>query len=346
MPPELRKLPIGIQSFEKLILENTIYVDKTKYIYELIKNGFGNYFFSRPRRFGKSLLISTLEEIFSNSRELFKGLLIDSSDYQWKAYPVIKISFTAIESDSAHNLKQGLIKSLLETDLADTSEFFNLEIPIGLVDNKRNDLNLNIYPNPLEDDRIIRFKNLWIKKKGLSKPLFTKELSDGEHQFLHSLGLCLLFKNESCLFLLDEPETHFNPDWKAKFISSIRHCFALENTSTMREMLITTHSPYLVSDSESKYVHVFVKDNETKKVTCGFPEFQTLGTSVNKITLRIFNKPDTIGAFASSKIEELRKELEETKDKEVFLSKVRKEIGESVESMLFINDIIDQIENK
>ncbi|WP_304063396.1 restriction system-associated AAA family ATPase [Pedobacter glucosidilyticus] len=207
-------------------------------------------------------------------------------------------------------------------------------------------INHDIYPNPLEDDRIIRFKNLWIKKKGLSKPLFTKELSDGEHQFLHSLGLCLLFKNESCLFLLDEPETHFNPDWKAKFISSIRHCFALEKSSTMREMLITTHSPYLVSDSESKYVHVFIKDNETKQVICGFPDFQTLGTSVNKITLRIFNKPDTIGAYANSKIDELRKELEETKDKEVFLSKVRKEIGESVESMLFINDIIDQIENK
>jgi restriction system-associated AAA family ATPase len=207
-------------------------------------------------------------------------------------------------------------------------------------------INHDIYPNPLEDDRIIRFKNLWIKKKGLNKPLFTKELSDGEHQFLHSLGLCLLFKNENCLFLLDEPETHFNPDWKAKFISSIRHCFALEESSTMREMLITTHSPYLVSDSESKNVHVFVKDNERKKVTCGFPEFQTLGTSVNKITLRIFNKPDTIGAFANSKIEELRKELEETKDKEVFLTKVRKEIGESVESMLFINDIIDQIESK
>lgn len=207
-------------------------------------------------------------------------------------------------------------------------------------------INHDIYPNPLEDDRIIRFKNLWIKKKGLSKPLFTKELSDGEHQFLHSLGLCLLFKNESCLFLLDEPETHFNPDWKAKFISSIRHCFSLEDLNTMREMLITTHSPYLISDSESKYVHVFVKDNESKEVTSVFPEFQTLGTSVNKITLRIFNKPDTIGAYANSKIDELRKELEETNDKEVFLSKVRKEIGESVESMLFINDILDQIESK
>lgn len=207
-------------------------------------------------------------------------------------------------------------------------------------------INHDINPIPLEDNRILRFKNLWIKKKGLRKSLFTKELSDGEHQFLHSLGLCLLFKNESCLFLLDEPETHFNPNWKSKFISSIRHCFSNEELSTMREMLITTHSPYLISDSESKYVHVFLKDDETKKVRCSFPEFQTLGTSVNKITLRIFNKPDTIGAFANSKIEELRKELEETKDKEVFLTKVRKEIGESVESMLFINDIIDQIENK
>ncbi|REH00991.1 restriction system-associated AAA family ATPase [Flavobacterium aquicola] len=207
-------------------------------------------------------------------------------------------------------------------------------------------INHDIYPNPLEEDRIIRFKNLWIKKKGLSKPLFTKELSDGEHQFLHALGLSLLFKNESCLFLLDEPETHFNPNWKAKFISSIRNCFAIEESANMREMLITTHSPYLVSDSESKYVHVFVKDDETKEVTCSFPEFQTLGTSVNKITLRIFNKPDTIGTYANDKIEKLRKEFDESTDKQVFLCKVRKEIGESVESMLFINEIIDQIESK
>ncbi len=202
-------------------------------------------------------------------------------------------------------------------------------------------INHDVYPNPLEDDRIIRFKNLWIKKEGLSKPLFTKELSDGEHQFLHSLGLCLLFKNESCLFLLDEPETHFNPDWKAKFISSIRHCFSLEDESRMREMLITTHSPYLVSDSDSKYVHVFEKHSETKIVTCKSPDFQTLGTSVNKITLRVFNKPDTIGAYANSRIETLRKELSNNYDKEALILRVKKEIGESVERVLLINEILE-----
>lgn len=206
-------------------------------------------------------------------------------------------------------------------------------------------INHDIYPNPLEDDRVLRFKNLWIKKKGLEKSLFTKQLSDGEHQFLHSLGLCLLFKNENALFLLDEPETHFNPDWKAKFISNLRHCFS-QSKDVMREMLITTHSPYLVSDSESKYVHIFEKDQVTKKVSNRFPDFQTLGSSVNKITIKVYNKPDTIGAYANRKIDELRKELETSEDKEALLRRVKKEIGESVERVLFINEILDQINKK
>ncbi len=201
-------------------------------------------------------------------------------------------------------------------------------------------INHDIYPNPLEDDRIIRFKNLWIKKKGLSKPLFTKELSDGEHQFLHSLGLCLLFKNENCLFLLDEPETHFNPDWKAKFISSIRHCFAFEESSTMREMLITTHSPYLVSDSESKYVHVFVKNNETKKVICGFPDFQTLGASVIKITIEIFRTPLTIGKYAYTFLKNIDKRFENGEDKNNLLAELEDKLGDSVEKTLLIHKLI------
>lgn len=206
-------------------------------------------------------------------------------------------------------------------------------------------INHDIYPNPLEDDRVLRFKNLWIKKKGIEKSLFTKQLSDGEHQFLHSLGLCLLFKNENALFLLDEPETHFNPDWKAKFISNLRHCFS-RSSHVMREMLITTHSPYLVSDSESKYVHIFEKDQDTKKVSNRFPDFQTLGSSVNKITIKVYNKPDTIGAYAKGKIEEFRKELETSEDKEAVLKRVKIEIGESVERVLFINEILDQIDEK
>ena len=79
----MKKLPIGLQTFRKLIEDDCVYVDKTRYILELIRSG--TYFFlSRPRRFGKSLLISTLKEIFSGQRELFKGLYIEDR-IDWRA---------------------------------------------------------------------------------------------------------------------------------------------------------------------------------------------------------------------------------------------------------------------
>ena len=87
-------LPIGISDFKKLREENFIYVDKTKYIYKLITEGGGYYFLSRPRRFGKSLLISTLEYLFKGERELFKGLYIQDK-FNWEeVYPVIRIDFS------------------------------------------------------------------------------------------------------------------------------------------------------------------------------------------------------------------------------------------------------------
>ncbi len=71
---ELKPLPIGNQTFRKIIQGGYLYVDKTQHIYELIRYPTGVYFLSRPRRFGKSLLISTLDEIFQGNKELFKGL--------------------------------------------------------------------------------------------------------------------------------------------------------------------------------------------------------------------------------------------------------------------------------
>ncbi|MDR3223665.1 MAG: AAA family ATPase, partial [Methanobrevibacter sp.] len=82
----LRKLPIGRQDFRLIRENNYLYVDKTKYIYELIESG-DIYFLSRPRRFGKSLLLSTIAELFKGNRELFKGLYIyDKWDWN-NSYP-------------------------------------------------------------------------------------------------------------------------------------------------------------------------------------------------------------------------------------------------------------------
>ena len=91
-----RKLPIGIQDYESIRRDGYLYVDKTDYIYELVHGG-KPYFLSRPRRFGKSLFLSTLRAYFEGKKELFEGLKIeelerDSND-AWQEYPVFYIDF-------------------------------------------------------------------------------------------------------------------------------------------------------------------------------------------------------------------------------------------------------------
>jgi hypothetical protein len=89
----MKRLPIGISDFKKLREGNFTYVDKTEYIYKLVKEGGGYYFLSRPRRFGKSLLLSTIRYLFEGQRELYKGLYIYDK-WKWEeTYPIIRISF-------------------------------------------------------------------------------------------------------------------------------------------------------------------------------------------------------------------------------------------------------------
>lgn len=107
----MKKLPIGIQTFEKIIEENMLYVDKTEYIYNFVTTG-ETYFLSRPRRFGKSLLISTFKSLFEGRRDLFKDLWIDGSDYDWRPHPVIAISFARIAFHNPEVLRENLIDVL------------------------------------------------------------------------------------------------------------------------------------------------------------------------------------------------------------------------------------------
>ena len=86
------KYPIGIQSFEQLITDGFVYIDKTELIYHLVKSG-KIYFLSRPRRFGKSLLVSTLKCYFGGKKDLFKGLAIEKLEKEWKQYPIFHIDF-------------------------------------------------------------------------------------------------------------------------------------------------------------------------------------------------------------------------------------------------------------
>ena len=85
----MKKLPIGIQSIERIRTEDYIYVDKTQFALALIEGDAPHYFLSRPRRFGKSLFLSTLKEIFKGNKALFEGCHIAESNYDWQPYPVL-----------------------------------------------------------------------------------------------------------------------------------------------------------------------------------------------------------------------------------------------------------------
>ncbi|MDJ0652091.1 MAG: AAA family ATPase [Simkaniaceae bacterium] len=105
----MKKLPIGIQSIEKILKEGEyIYVDKTGFVKKLIDEGTPHYFMSRPRRFGKSLFLNTLEEVFKGNKELFKGCQIYGSDYDWQEHPVLHLDFVRIRSSTNEAFAAGL----------------------------------------------------------------------------------------------------------------------------------------------------------------------------------------------------------------------------------------------
>lgn len=197
-------------------------------------------------------------------------------------------------------------------------------------------------PTLASDQRIMRFKNFCFTKQGVEKPMLLKELSDGEHQLLHSLGLCLLFRDTNSLFLLDEPETHFNPHWRASFITRLRQCLPDAEDVAKPEMLITTHTPFLISDSTPDKVLVFAKDQASGEVSISQPNYNTLGASINKITMNTFGKRETIGGHAQELLDKLRKRFEERhEDKETLITEINQQLGDSVEKLLLIKTILD-----
>jgi hypothetical protein len=103
----LRKMPIGIQDFEDLRVKGYVYVDKTAYIWKLVTEG-KPYFLSRPRRFGKSLLLNTLKAYFQGKKALFEGLVIAEQETEWREYPVIHLDFNSGIYTSLDEFKDSL----------------------------------------------------------------------------------------------------------------------------------------------------------------------------------------------------------------------------------------------
>lgn len=125
MDIQFRKLPVGIQSFPVIIEDNYMYVDKTAYIYRLVHNG-SSYFFSRPRRFGKSLLLSTIRAYWEGKKELFAGLEIEKlesrNEKAWQPYPIFYFDFNGVNYKNSNALEEYLDNKMSEWEAYYESE--------------------------------------------------------------------------------------------------------------------------------------------------------------------------------------------------------------------------------
>ena len=111
---EKRKYPIGITTFWEMVRQNYVYVDKTEYVYKMASSG-KYYFLSRPRRFGKSLLVSTLKAYFEGEKDLFENLALGRLEKEWVKYPVIRIDLSMgkyYEFEQVHAIIGGILKRL------------------------------------------------------------------------------------------------------------------------------------------------------------------------------------------------------------------------------------------
>ena len=166
------RYPIGIQSFEKIRIKGYAYVDKTRYVWEMANNGV-YYFLGRPRRFGKSLLISTLEAYFAGRKELFAGLAIDALETAWDVYPILHIDLNTANYKEPGSLQKVLNDTLAEWEKCYGSRPTETTLPLrfkGIVERAAKQAGMNVvilldeYDKPLlqtigDDDMQENYRN-------------------------------------------------------------------------------------------------------------------------------------------------------------------------------------------
>jgi len=193
-----------------------------------------------------------------------------------------------------------------------------------------------------------------LKKSGEIRDLLLRSFSDGEHQFIHTMGICLLLKDKRSILLLDEPETHFNPSWRAKFVKILNDSITAgnkrdlpngnNNVHLLKDVLLTSHSPFIISDCLPDSVVLFEKDEkgETTAKKASELGIDTYGTSVNLLTNRIFKNKATIGTYVLSKLNEYKKRFDETDKTEELIEELNNEFGDSIEKLMLIKAATDK----
>lgn len=146
-------------------------------------------------------------------------------------------------------------------------------------------------------DRLFDVAEVKVKLSTPNKVIDYSGLSDGEHQFIQVFGTVLLFNEPGSLFLLDEPESHFNPEWRTKFNNVLN---GIPNADT-HEFIISTHSPYIVSGSKGTNVYKFTRNGS--EVECQQVDFETYGASFDVLLKKLFSIDSLIDESAREELE-------------------------------------------
>ena len=192
-------------------------------------------------------------------------------------------------------------------------------------------------PEVAPEERVFRIDQLGLRMVKPSMTIDYAGISDGEHQLLQVIGTILLFGSNECLFLLDEPETHLNPTWRTNFAAIVD----MVAGKGKHEFVISTHSPFLVSECKSRNVLFFERFGKTKsKVRFREVDFETFGSSFDSLLCNLFD----MKALIPERVLEEMKQLVKSDDAEE-LKNGAMAFGESFEKR-FIFQRIAELENQ
>jgi restriction system-associated AAA family ATPase len=193
----------------------------------------------------------------------------------------------------------------------------------------------------------LRFRLFNIRiKKNRNQVIEYRKLSDGEHQLLQVMGSLMLIDTEGALFLLDEPETHFNPTWRSKFVQYLEKSITNER---QQEILMTTHSPFIVSDCKRENVYVFERDDSGKIKPAVNPDINTYGTAASIISDEIFGKSETVSNRSLNTIENIKKMPMNSLDQIQLAKEASRVLGDSPEKVLLFRELLlkeDQVRGR
>lgn len=203
-------------------------------------------------------------------------------------------------------------------------------------------------PEPMERQKVFRFERVEFisKKSDRAEVVDYVSLSDGEHQLVQLLGTFCMVDYRNVLFLLDEPESHFNPRWRVEFISKIINlptCNGSRNGHTelsSQECLITTHSPFVPSDMKADNVLIFRKVQNSQKIDIRRPNIETYGSTFDTILEECFGITPPMSDLPRKKIEDL---LES--DNINLIQAEMKGLGDSVERV-YLADRVRMLKEK